>query len=127
MTISATCARLPSMAIRNTLPKRSCLRFIEVTRPASHAPWAQESGWAARFGIAAATASCLSDSVNYDPAEILAGQEHFGFTRPTAIDKDWHILRAMGAIASTGAAPFKFVFAGGTSLARAHKIVHRMS
>jgi hypothetical protein len=47
--------------------------------------------------------------VNYDPAEILAAQEHFGFARPTAIEKDWHILRAMGAIASTDAAPFKFV------------------
>ncbi len=65
--------------------------------------------------------------MNYDPAEILAAQEHFGFARPTAIEKDWHILRAMGAIASTDAAPFKFVFAGGTSLARAHKIVQRMS
>jgi hypothetical protein len=28
----------------NPLPKRICLRFIEVTRPASHAPWAPESG-----------------------------------------------------------------------------------
>jgi len=69
----------------------------------------------------------LSDSVNYDPAEILAAQEHFGFARPAPIEKDWHILRAMGAIASINAAPFKFVFAGGTSLARAHKIVRRMS
>jgi hypothetical protein len=41
----------------------------------------------------AATLSYLSDSVNYDPAEILAAQEHFGFARPTAIEKDWHILR----------------------------------
>jgi hypothetical protein len=44
MTISATCARLPSMAIRNPLPKRSCLRFIEVTRPASDARRAPLSG-----------------------------------------------------------------------------------
>ena len=65
--------------------------------------------------------------MNYDPAEILAAQEHFGFARPAPIEKDWHILRAMGAIASIDAAPFKFVFAGGTSLARAHKIVRRMS
>jgi hypothetical protein len=26
-----------------------------------------------------------------NPAEILAAQEHFGFARPTAIEKDWHI------------------------------------
>jgi hypothetical protein len=65
--------------------------------------------------------------VDYDPAEILAAQEHFGFARPAPIEKDWHILRAMGAIASIDAEPFKFVFAGGTSLARAHKIVRRMS
>jgi hypothetical protein len=51
----------------------------------------------------AATPSCLRDSVNYYSAEILAAQEHFGFARPTAIEKDWHILRAMGAIASTDA------------------------
>jgi hypothetical protein len=58
----------------------------------------------------AATLSCLSDSVNYDPAEILAAQEHFGFARPTAIEKDWHILRAMGAIASTDTAPFSLLW-----------------
>ena len=47
--------------------------------------------------------------MNYDPAEILAAQEHFGFARPTAIEKDWHILRAMGAIASFVAEAFNRV------------------
>jgi hypothetical protein len=50
--------------------------------------------------------------VNYDPAEILAAQEHFGFARPTAIEKDWLILRAMGAIASIDAAPLQIRFRG---------------
>lgn len=63
----------------------------------------------------------------YDPAEIRAAQEHFGFARSVLIEKDWHILRAMSAIAATNAAPFQLIFAGGTCLARAHKLIRRMS
>lgn len=65
--------------------------------------------------------------MSYDPAEVRAAQEHFGFSRPALIEKDWHILRAMSAIAAADAAPFQLVFAGGTCLARAHKLIHRMS
>jgi hypothetical protein len=43
------------------------------------------------------------------------------------IEKDWHILRAMRAVASVDATPFHLVFAGGTCLARAHKLIRRMS
>jgi predicted nucleotidyltransferase component of viral defense system len=65
--------------------------------------------------------------VTYDPADVRAAQEHFGFARPAPIEKDWHVLRAMRAIIGIDAGPFKLVFAGGTCLARAHKLVYRMS
>jgi predicted nucleotidyltransferase component of viral defense system len=65
--------------------------------------------------------------VTYDPADVRAAQEHFGFARPAPIEKDWHILRAMRAIIGVDTGPFRLVFAGGTCLARAHKVVYRMS
>jgi predicted nucleotidyltransferase component of viral defense system len=57
----------------------------------------------------------------------LAAQDHFGFARPAPIEKDWHILRAMRAVVSVDATPFHLVFSGGTCLARAHKLIRRMS
>lgn len=65
--------------------------------------------------------------MTYDPAEIRETQEYFGFARPVLIEKDWHIIRAMSAIAATDAAPFQLIFSGGTCLARAHKLIRRMS
>jgi predicted nucleotidyltransferase component of viral defense system len=65
--------------------------------------------------------------VSYDPLDIVAAQEHFGFASPAPIEKDWYILRAMHAIASVDAGPFHLVFAGGTCLARAHRLVRRMT
>jgi hypothetical protein len=63
----------------------------------------------------------------YDALDIAAAQEHFGFASPAPVEKDWYILRAMQAIASVAADPFRLVFAGGTCLARAHRLVRRMS
>lgn len=65
--------------------------------------------------------------MTYDLAEIREAQEYFGFARPVLIEKDWHIIRAMSAIAATDAAPFQLIFSGGTCLARAHKLIRRMS
>ena len=65
--------------------------------------------------------------MSYDPLDIAAAQEHFGFASPAPVEKDWYILRAMHAIASVDAGPFHLVFAGGTCLARAHRLVRRMS
>lgn len=48
--------------------------------------------------------------MTYDPAEIREAQEYFGFARPVLIEKDWHIIRAMSAIAATDAAPFQLIF-----------------
>lgn len=63
----------------------------------------------------------------YDSSDIVAAQEHFGFASPRPIEKDCHVLLAMRAIASVDATPFRLVFAGGTCLARAHKLIRRMS
>jgi hypothetical protein len=46
-------------------------------------------------------------------------------TAPVA--KDFHVVRAIRALAALDAAPFALVFGGGTALARAHRLVRRMS
>ncbi|MBL8483873.1 MAG: nucleotidyl transferase AbiEii/AbiGii toxin family protein [Rhodocyclaceae bacterium] len=62
-----------------------------------------------------------------NPAEVRAAQEHFGFLRTEPIEKDWFVTQAVAALAGVDAAPFRLVFSGGTCLARAHKLVQRMS
>ncbi len=65
--------------------------------------------------------------MSLDWADVLAAQEHFGFARPAPIEKDWYVLRAMQSLLTLDASPFRFVFAGGTCLARAHLLIRRMS
>ncbi len=43
------------------------------------------------------------------------------------VEKDVHVVRAIAALAALDAAPYRLVFGGGTALARAHKLVGRMS
>jgi predicted nucleotidyltransferase component of viral defense system len=43
------------------------------------------------------------------------------------VEKDLEVVRAIAAIAALDASPFTLIFGGGTALARAHKIVRRMS
>jgi len=45
----------------------------------------------------------------------------------SVVIKDLQVVRAIHAICSVDATPFRLVFAGGTALARAHKIIRRMS
>lgn len=59
-----------------------------------------------------------------DLAEV---QAFFGLPSPQLVDKDWQVVQAMRALLSVDAAPFRLVFAGGTCLARAHRLVARMS
>lgn len=59
--------------------------------------------------------------------EIQAVQDHFGLPEPSAVEKDWHVTRALRAINAVDPGPFRVVFGGGTCLARAHKLVPRMS
>jgi len=65
--------------------------------------------------------------MSYTEAELNAVQEYFKFLRPQPIEKDWQVVRALAAILSIKTAPFTLVFAGGTALARAHRLVRRMS
>ena len=43
------------------------------------------------------------------------------------VEKDVHVVRAIRAVMSVDIAPFTLIFGGGTALARAHKLVRRMS
>lgn len=70
-----------------------------------------------------------SSSLNDKPTlqELLEIQQHFGLPSPALVEKDWHVVRALAAIAATDVAPFQLVFGGGTALCRAHGLIKRMS
>lgn len=59
--------------------------------------------------------------------ELLEVQQFFGLPSVQLVAKDWHVVRAMQAIYQANTEPFRLVFAGGTCLARAHRLVARMS
>jgi hypothetical protein len=66
----------------------------------------------------------LSDDAQRDFLEV---QAHFRLPGVGLVEKDLHVVRAIAAIAAIDAAPFTLVFGGGTALARAHRLVRRMS
>lgn len=59
--------------------------------------------------------------------ELREVQAYFRLPGIGLVEKDLHVVRAIAALAAIDAAPFTLVFGGGTALARAHKIVRRMS
>jgi predicted nucleotidyltransferase component of viral defense system len=59
--------------------------------------------------------------------DFLDAQNHFGLPTLALVKKDWQVLRALKAVSTVDASPFRLVFAGGTCLARAHRLVRRMS
>lgn len=59
--------------------------------------------------------------------DFLDAQAHFGLPSLALVQKDWHVVRAMRAVVATDATPFRLIFSGGTCLARAHRLVDRMS
>lgn len=59
--------------------------------------------------------------------QLLEVQAHFRLPGVGLVEKDIHILRAIRALATRNASPFTLVFGGGTALARAHKLIERMS
>ncbi len=65
--------------------------------------------------------------MNIDSQTLREVREHFGLLYDAPILKDWHVVRAIGALAAIDAAPLRLVFGGGTALARAHKLIRRMS
>jgi hypothetical protein len=64
-----------------------------------------------------------------DPSarDFLDAQAYFRLPSLALVEKDWHVIRALKAIIAIDARPFRLVFAGGTCLARAHRLVRRMS
>jgi hypothetical protein len=53
--------------------------------------------------------------------------DYFGLPGPAPVEKDFFVVRAIRALAALDATPFQLVLGGGTALARAHKLVRRMS
>jgi Nucleotidyl transferase AbiEii toxin, Type IV TA system len=66
----------------------------------------------------------LSDDARRALREV---QEHFRLPSVGLVEKDLYVVKAIAALAAINAAPFTLVFGGGTALARAHKIIRRMS
>lgn len=46
---------------------------------------------------------------------------------PAIVEKDWHVTRAIAALSELSSEGFTLVFSGGTALAKAHRLVNRMS
>ena len=66
--------------------------------------------------------------MNGDPLRELAEvQAYFRLPSVSLVEKDFHIVRAIAALRAIDATPFTLVFGGGTALARAHRLVRRMS
>jgi hypothetical protein len=59
--------------------------------------------------------------------ELLEVQAYFKLPPPALVEKDWYVAKALAAITAADIAPIRLVFGGGTALARANKLVKRMS
>jgi predicted nucleotidyltransferase component of viral defense system len=66
----------------------------------------------------------LSDEL---PTDLRPVADYFGLPGPGPVAKDFVVVRAIRALVALNVAPFALVFGGGTALARAHKLVRRMS
>jgi hypothetical protein len=66
----------------------------------------------------------LSDEL---PDNLRPIADFFGLPGTAAVAKDFFVVRAIAALAAMDATPFDLVFGGGTALARAHRIIRRMS
>jgi hypothetical protein len=66
-------------------------------------------------------------SANPTLEQLLEVQEHFGLPSPALVEKDWHVVKALAAIAAVDTGDFRLVFGGGTALSRAYKLTKRMS
>jgi len=66
----------------------------------------------------------LSDDAQRQFLEV---QAHFRLPSVALVEKDFYVVRAINTLSAIDAAPLTLIFAGGTALARAHKIVRRMS
>jgi hypothetical protein len=61
------------------------------------------------------------------PDDLRLIADFFGLVGTAPVQKDFYVVKAIAAVTAIDAAPFTLVFAGGTALARAHRLVRRMS
>ena len=61
------------------------------------------------------------------PGNLRPIADFFGLPGTAPVAKDFHVVRAIRALTTVDASPFTLIFGGGTALARAHRIVRRMS
>jgi hypothetical protein len=47
--------------------------------------------------------------------DLLEVQRHFGLPSPALVEKDWHVVKALGVITAADTAPARLVFGGGAS------------
>ncbi len=70
-------------------------------------------------------------SIPYDPirldALVIETTDLLNLNTPSIVEKDFHVTRAIHAISELNNEYFTLVFQGGTALAKAHRIVERMS
>ena len=52
---------------------------------------------------------------------LLEIQAYFGLPSPALVEKDWHAVQALAAIAAADTVPLLLVFGGGTALSRTHR------
>jgi hypothetical protein len=70
---------------------------------------------------------CWSLSDRPTLQELIEVQRLFGLPDPALVEKDWHVIKALAAIAAADIGMFRLVFGGGTALSRAHGLIRRMS
>ncbi len=66
----------------------------------------------------------MSDDAQRELREV---QAYFRLPGIGLVEKDLHVVRAIAALKAVEAAPFTLIFGGGTALARAHRLIRRMS
>jgi predicted nucleotidyltransferase component of viral defense system len=62
-----------------------------------------------------------------DRQTLVEVQQYFGLPSLALVEKDYAVVRAIQALSTIDATPFRMVFGGGTALARAHRLIQRMS
>jgi predicted nucleotidyltransferase component of viral defense system len=67
----------------------------------------------------------LSDRPTH--ADLIEVRRQLKLPHEALVEKDWHVVRALAAIAAADKGPFQLVFQGGTALSRAHRLIERMS
>jgi len=58
---------------------------------------------------------------------LLDVQEYFNLPSAALVEKDWRVVQALAAIRDAASDGLTLAFGGGTALARAYGLLHRMS